>query len=153
MQKSKARPSPASRHLRRNSTGILVSGLLKLNISQDRKTDKKETIKRQVSLHRFKPVIFSKMIQNCLNQVEVRGYRRLVGSGVPPPPPGCRTAGLSWGQHSNVPAREAESAGPGWQRLESVRFSLCLFPQGCRSLGEWLESPGVNMGPRPGTCH
>lgn len=34
------------------------------------KTDKKETIKRQISLHRFKPVIFSKMIQNCLNQVE-----------------------------------------------------------------------------------
>lgn len=36
------------------------------------KTDEKETIKRQISLHRFKPVIFSKMIQNCLNQVEGR---------------------------------------------------------------------------------
>lgn len=51
----------------------LLRGLFRGNIClKTAKTDEKETIKRQVSLHRFKPVIFSKMIQNCLNQVEDR---------------------------------------------------------------------------------
>lgn len=51
----------------------LCFGCFKVNICfKTAKTDEKETIKRQISLHRFKPVIFSKMIQNCLNQVEDR---------------------------------------------------------------------------------
>lgn len=33
---------------------------------------------KKISLHRFKPVIFSKMIQNCQNQVEDGGYSRLI---------------------------------------------------------------------------
>lgn len=55
----------------RHSKPVSGSRVFKVNtFFKTAKTDKKETIKRQISLHRFKPVIFSKMIQNCLNQVE-----------------------------------------------------------------------------------
>lgn len=62
-------PSLACLHLHRSAKPACLR--IKVNIFfKTAKTDKKETIKRQISLHRFKPVIFSKMIQNCLNQVE-----------------------------------------------------------------------------------
>lgn len=53
------------------SRDILRSTSLLRPQKQTRRNNKK------ISLHRFKPVIFSKMIQNCQNQVEGGGYSRL----------------------------------------------------------------------------
>lgn len=139
-------PEPASVYTetprRYQSRDILRSTSLRPR-KQTRKNNKK------ISLHRFKPVIFSKMIQNCQNQVEDGGHSRLVRER------GATRAGaerlwngslilLSALLPSPVTAssRGASVAPRRWQHLESVRFSLFCFPTGVAGWVAW-RAPGV----------
>lgn len=58
-----------------SSTPVSEAGHFEVSFFKTAETDKNN---KKISLHRFKPVIFSKMIQNCQNQVEDGGYSRLI---------------------------------------------------------------------------
>lgn len=98
---------------------------------------------KKISLHRFKPIIFSKMIQNCQNRVEGVATADAPGSVERP-----RRGGPAALDRASVPASVSPSAslpGPG-QRVRvgrraapavaargSVRFSLVCSPRALRS--------------------
>lgn len=108
---------------------------------------------KKISLHRFKPIIFSKMIQNCQNQVEGGGYSRLIRERGAPP----RREGRRLWTGSLVPASVSplaslpgpgttSSRGPQWSpgggSAGSLSGLFSLFPTGVAEWAAW-RAPGV----------
>lgn len=115
-----ARVPGAPLGLLRNSTPGSESGLSEVNTffrpeKQTRRNNKK------ISLHRFKPIILSKMIQNGQNQVEGGGCSRLIGERGAPPRQGGRRPGAG----SLGPASVSPSASLPGPRAASPRGPRC----------------------------
>lgn len=143
-----------------NSTPASVRVLSSQHLFEDRK-NRRERNNKKISLHRFKPIIFSKMIQNCLNQVG--RWSQQARRGARACHRGRGAARLLTGVDSRQPCPSASLPSPGtrvhvggpprspwrWQRLESVRLVCVLSPHGRCWVGG-LESPRCSS---PGGRH
>lgn len=110
-----------------------------------RPQNRQERNNKKISLHRFKPIIFSKMIQNCLNQEDRRFQQTRQGTGSAPR-----------GRSGQAPARRARAAGslaplPGPGQEFAGGLGAALVVAGLESVRlVCLVSPRASLGGRPG---